>query len=61
MRKKIFHFFALLSTGLFLLTVFIFTELSYVGVKIQYFLITALIVSILLSWLFYKPNSDYFG
>ena len=60
MRKKLFRFFAAVFIVLLIVTVLLFTQLSYVGVKIQYFLIPALAITFLLSWFFHKENSDYF-
>lgn len=60
MRKQLFKFFLWTSVGLGLLTVFLFTELSYVGVKIQYFLIPAVALTSFFTWIFYKEDSNYF-
>ena len=59
MRKKLFRFCLATFAVLLLLTGFLFTQLSYVGVGIQYVLIPALAVSLILSWLLYKENSGY--
>ena len=59
MRKKLFKFFLWSSLGLLGLIFLLFTELSYVGVKIQYFLIPTIIITSFLSWLFYKKDSDF--
>ncbi|WP_201540959.1 hypothetical protein [Psychrobacter sp. 1044] len=61
MRKKLFRFFLGASIALLLLTVFLITQLSYVGVGIQYVLIPALVIAVIFSWLFYKEDSGYFG
>lgn len=59
MRKKLFKNFFWISVALLLLIIFLFTELSYVGVKIQYFLIPSFLITSFLSWIFYKKDSDF--
>ena len=59
MRKKLFKRFFWLSVALLLLIIFLFTELSYVGVKIQYSLISIFLFTSFLSWIFYKKDSDF--
>lgn len=60
MRKKLFRFFLAISAVLLLLTGFLFTQLSYVGVGIQYVLIPALAISFIFTWLLYKEDAGYF-
>lgn len=61
MRKAIFRFFAGIFTLTFIVTIVVFDEMSYVGVKIQYFLFTIMAISLPISLLFYKKNSGYLG
>ena len=59
MRKTFFRFFAAIFALTLIVTIVIFDEMSYVGVKIQYFLFTVLIITFPLSWISYKKNSGY--
>ncbi len=59
MRKTFFRFFAAIFVITLIVTIVFFDEMSYVGVKIQYFLFTVLIITFPLSWISYKKNSGY--
>lgn len=61
MRKTIFRFFAAVFVVTLIVTVVVFDELSYVGVKIQYFLFTIMAISLPISLIFYKKSSGYLG
>ena len=59
MRKTFFRFFAAVFAVTLIVTIVVFDELSYVGVKIQYFLFMMMAISLLISLLSYKKNSGY--
>lgn len=59
MRRAIFRFSAAIFAITLIVTVVVFDELSYVGVKIQYFLFTIMAISLLISLLSYRKNSGY--
>jgi MFS-type transporter involved in bile tolerance (Atg22 family) len=61
MRKKVFRFFAAIFSITLLITFFLFTELSYVGVKIQYFLLAVLVFTFAPSYFLYQKKSGYLG
>lgn len=61
MRRSIFRFFAGVFALTLIVTIVVFDELSYVGVKIQYFLFTIMAISLPISLLSYKKNSGYLG
>ncbi|GAA0797384.1 hypothetical protein GCM10009110_01760 [Psychrobacter piscatorii] len=59
MRRSIFRFFAGVFALTLIVTIVVFDELSYVGVKIQYFLFIVMAISLPMSVLSYKKNSGY--
>jgi len=61
MRRAIFRFFAGVFALTLIITIVVFDELSYVGVKIQYFLFLVMAISLPISLLFYKKSSGYLG
>ncbi len=61
MRRSIFRFFAAIFTLTLIVTIVVFDELSYVGVKIQYLLFGIMAISLPISLLFYRKNSGYLG
>lgn len=61
MRRSIFRFFAGVFALILIVTIVVFDELSYVGVKIQYFLFTLMAISLPISLLLYQKNSGYLG